>query len=278
MSIPVTCSCGQQFMAQPHLAGKRVPCPSCGNPLTIPTSADQPSSPAGEPAGANIVTCQCGQSFKAPPHLLGQRVPCPSCGQPIDIPAAPGSDPPKPTPVAPVASSPAPKAAAETRPKPATASPKPAPKAAAAPEPDLAWDDALGTPMSADVYGGFGGAPAQVPRRAETEHIQPMTMYAMWIGGGAVVLLILVILGHLIWNFFSGGDSDEVVPDQPVESAPAETPQTPPATPPAEESPAKPEAKPDEKPAAESTSARSGDRARSFEGPLSRAEWWHRTA
>lgn len=36
MPISVTCQCGQSFRAKDDLAGKRVKCPKCGQPLTIP--------------------------------------------------------------------------------------------------------------------------------------------------------------------------------------------------------------------------------------------------
>ena len=36
MPIPVTCSCGHAVNAPSQYAGKRVKCPSCGNPLDIP--------------------------------------------------------------------------------------------------------------------------------------------------------------------------------------------------------------------------------------------------
>jgi hypothetical protein len=127
MSIPVTCTCGQQFMAQPHLAGQRVACPNCGNPLTIPASNEQATATIEEVPSSNIVSCQCGQSFKAPPHLAGKRVPCPSCGQPIDIPGGPsggGSEPRSP------AASPSPPKKSRTA---AGATPRKRPAAAAAP-------------------------------------------------------------------------------------------------------------------------------------------------
>jgi hypothetical protein len=54
------------------------------------------------------------------------------------------------------------------------------------------------------------------------EPIEPMTMYAIWIGVGAVVLLILLIVGHIIWRAFSTPNDTETAPDQPVESAPLE--------------------------------------------------------
>ncbi|MCA9177224.1 MAG: hypothetical protein KDB14_22195 [Planctomycetales bacterium] len=37
MAIPVSCSCGKQVNAPEHLAGKKVKCPACGQPLAIPS-------------------------------------------------------------------------------------------------------------------------------------------------------------------------------------------------------------------------------------------------
>lgn len=42
MSLIVKCACGQAFRANPELAGKRVRCPACGNPLPIPLPAPTP--------------------------------------------------------------------------------------------------------------------------------------------------------------------------------------------------------------------------------------------
>ncbi len=88
MPIVVTCRCGQKFAAQPHLAGKQVACPVCGQPLLVPR---QPASPAtargGTAAGKKIpVACRCGRQFLAEPHLAGQRLGCPNCGQPTSAP------------------------------------------------------------------------------------------------------------------------------------------------------------------------------------------------
>jgi LSD1 subclass zinc finger protein len=49
MPIPVTSQCGKRFAAQDQLAGKRVQCPSCGQPLAIP---------AGSAAAQDHVRCQ----------------------------------------------------------------------------------------------------------------------------------------------------------------------------------------------------------------------------
>ena len=101
MESVVTCVCGKSFRAAPHLAGKRVKCPSCGTPIDIPHNppdkADKKHAvPSHRPAGTSQpanqverqVTCACGKSFRAAPHLAGRRVKCPSCGGSIDIPQA----------------------------------------------------------------------------------------------------------------------------------------------------------------------------------------------
>jgi hypothetical protein len=221
MSIPVTCTCGQQFMAQPHLAGQRVACPQCGSQLTIPDLAEarKPSQQEGPPE--SLVTCQCGQSFKAAPHLAGTRVSCPSCGQPIDIPG--GDRRTSSTPKTKQASA-GPTAAKAGKGPSATAPTATQAAAVGASQAGigLEWDDALATPGSAAPLETFATGPAYAPRRTVPEPIEPMTMYAIWIGVGAVVLLILVILGHIIWNAFSSPNGTETAPDQPVESAPLE--------------------------------------------------------
>jgi hypothetical protein len=42
MTIRVACKCGKTFAAQPHLAGKRIKCPSCGVPMTVPEQQTSP--------------------------------------------------------------------------------------------------------------------------------------------------------------------------------------------------------------------------------------------
>jgi hypothetical protein len=48
MNIVVTCTCGKPLSAQPHLAGKRVRCPACGQPISIPTPS--PTATSAPPA------------------------------------------------------------------------------------------------------------------------------------------------------------------------------------------------------------------------------------
>lgn len=92
MTIAVRCRCGQRFAAQPHLAGKVVPCPSCQSPIVIPTaSAPVAAVPVRPQTTAQdvFVSCKCGQQFKAIPSLIGKTVACPSCRQPLHVKASP---------------------------------------------------------------------------------------------------------------------------------------------------------------------------------------------
>jgi hypothetical protein len=45
MVLQVTCPCGQRFVAEPELAGKRVRCRACGEPIAVPApKRDEPSA------------------------------------------------------------------------------------------------------------------------------------------------------------------------------------------------------------------------------------------
>ncbi|MCL4203536.1 MAG: hypothetical protein KJ000_13620 [Pirellulaceae bacterium] len=96
---------------------------------------------------------------------------------------------------------------------------------------EFGWDDTLAAPAGIAPLDAFATGPAYVPRRVEAEPIQPMTMYAIWIGGGAVVLLILLIVGHVLWKAFASGDGETPVASPPAATAPAEPEPEPPATP-----------------------------------------------
>lgn len=110
MSIKVTCQCGQSFAAKDKLAGRRVKCPHCAEPLEIPGRvADRPATAlagakkqrnateqgdATEQRGTGAqrksdripVVCQCGKRLKVKREMAGKRVKCPQCGQPLTIP------------------------------------------------------------------------------------------------------------------------------------------------------------------------------------------------
>ncbi len=91
MSILAACSCGSTFKVRDALAGKRVKCPACGHPLTVP-------DPNSDTANRIRATCDCGKKLRVKRELAGKRVKCPECGNPLAIPQASsdggqGSDP-----------------------------------------------------------------------------------------------------------------------------------------------------------------------------------------
>lgn len=89
MPIKADCSsCGHSFKAASKFAGKKVKCPNCKDPLTIPAATKSGASAAGKIA----VKCECGQKFSAKPEWAGKKVKCPGCSKPIRIPS-PGAKP-----------------------------------------------------------------------------------------------------------------------------------------------------------------------------------------
>ncbi len=72
-AIQVQCGhCKRRFAAKPHLAGKRVKCPGCKNPIVIPE--------AGVITSVEVTCRSCSADFLAESSDVGQRVACPSCG------------------------------------------------------------------------------------------------------------------------------------------------------------------------------------------------------
>jgi hypothetical protein len=65
MPIKVACKCGQQFAANDNLAGKRVKCPKCGQPLTIPAAGGQEAK--GQSPKAPSPKTQPAKDTKAAP-------------------------------------------------------------------------------------------------------------------------------------------------------------------------------------------------------------------
>ena len=88
MPFPVTCQCGQRFMAQDHLSGQQVPCPACGSSLLI----RNPAVPRATPHTFKV-TCSCGRNYQPGPELAGCTVRCTACGNVLQIPALPGTTP-----------------------------------------------------------------------------------------------------------------------------------------------------------------------------------------
>ena len=72
-AIQVQCGhCKRRFAAKPHLAGKRVKCPGCKTPITIP-----------EPnviTSIEVACSSCSAEFLAESSDAGQHVVCPTCG------------------------------------------------------------------------------------------------------------------------------------------------------------------------------------------------------
>ena len=73
MPVTVSCRCGQRFAAPDRLQGQSVPCPVCGNSLSIPA------------AGVKI-HCRCGMVSFAPDLLRGTTTRCPGCRDLIRVP------------------------------------------------------------------------------------------------------------------------------------------------------------------------------------------------
>ena len=94
MPIQVTCSCGKSVAAPSKLAGKKVKCPGCKEPLQVPSSNGKSSngkssngkSAANGSSTAIKASCSCGKSFKAPAKAAGKKVRCPACKEPVTIP------------------------------------------------------------------------------------------------------------------------------------------------------------------------------------------------
>jgi hypothetical protein len=78
MPVVVTCQCGRRFAASDQLVAQDVPCPACGNLLSI---ADAYST-----SQEIYVSCECGRAFCAPPYLRGKNTQCPGCGGNIKVP------------------------------------------------------------------------------------------------------------------------------------------------------------------------------------------------
>lgn len=85
MPIPVACQCGKQVNAPDNLAGKRVKCPACGNPLVIPAAPVAPASPLGQDPGLGGMLAEEGMSEtprcpQCEENLKPGAVLCVACG------------------------------------------------------------------------------------------------------------------------------------------------------------------------------------------------------
>ncbi|QEG42225.1 hypothetical protein UC8_42590 [Roseimaritima ulvae] len=75
MPIAATCACGKKLQVKDELAGKRVRCPNCKQPLTIPANqpAPQPQAPAS-PLGGGM-----DDLFEEEGFTQRQGATCPNC-------------------------------------------------------------------------------------------------------------------------------------------------------------------------------------------------------
>lgn len=71
--IAVSCACGKQFKAKPELAGRKVKCPQCHDPLEIPRPQSQ--QPADDRLGSLLDDLGVSQAAAANS--------CPHCKQPL---------------------------------------------------------------------------------------------------------------------------------------------------------------------------------------------------
>jgi hypothetical protein len=113
MPIAVICeSCRFSTNAEDRLAGKRVRCPQCREPITVPEAVAQhrangrsapaapkplrpmPAAPtpvvAGEPI---VVECTCGAKFRTKAEWAGRATKCPRCAKTLVIPMPAASEP-----------------------------------------------------------------------------------------------------------------------------------------------------------------------------------------
>ncbi len=155
----ISCQCGKQFKAQPHLWGKRVACPSCQQPLEISTPPPIP------------VSCLCGQSFRAKPELGGKTLACPKCGNSLQVPL------------------------------PGAAQPSPTPDSFDIPQQPVAQPQQYQRPV----------APAA---KSSGDSSSMAIKFAIGIGGGAVALLLLFIVGSML--FAPSDDADLPGNTEPV--------------------------------------------------------------
>lgn len=95
MPIVVNCECGKQLRIPEQYAGKKVKCPSCGDPLLVAVPqkngpSKKPVVPASKPAATPAVIkfeCEeCGRAMQARTEYAGRKAKCPGCQTLVTIP------------------------------------------------------------------------------------------------------------------------------------------------------------------------------------------------
>jgi uncharacterized protein YbaR (Trm112 family) len=89
--IPVKCQCGASFAAPPKLAGKRVACPTCKQPVAIPAAKKQAPAAASSPAKQTASAPAAGgglddllDELGVEGKKVGENY-CPECSAPFPV-------------------------------------------------------------------------------------------------------------------------------------------------------------------------------------------------
>ena len=123
MTIAVSCTCGKTLNVPDQYAGKRIKCTGCGEPVSVPDAASQPTATPASSAQGAVATCTCGAKLRVTPQIAGKKVRCPKCQSPLQMPGAGNASPTAPTSAAPTPAAPAPVAPVQPAPTPVVSAP-----------------------------------------------------------------------------------------------------------------------------------------------------------
>src|SRR5262245_47612384 len=104
MPIPFSCpNCHEAYKVKDEMAGKRVVCKNCKNPIRVPHAgtghsaeaesmaiaalADEP--PQQDESAADVIEVECPNCIelvKFPARLAGKQAPCPACRRIVRVP------------------------------------------------------------------------------------------------------------------------------------------------------------------------------------------------
>jgi predicted RNA-binding Zn-ribbon protein involved in translation (DUF1610 family) len=73
--LKTTCAhCGGHIAFLPQSLGQKIPCPHCGESITLEV-----------PGNLKMSCVLCGGHIEFPGHALGQKIPCPHCTKTITL-------------------------------------------------------------------------------------------------------------------------------------------------------------------------------------------------
>jgi predicted Zn finger-like uncharacterized protein len=85
MAIAFDCpACGRSYAVAESLAGKRVKCKDCGEPMNVP--AARMAAKAAPPDVITFDCPDCGRKYHVAAAMAGKRVRCKSCGSELHVP------------------------------------------------------------------------------------------------------------------------------------------------------------------------------------------------